>query len=355
MKGPVAAVGANRMPPPRRRRRRGLTLLLSVLVLLALLWSGYWFAAYTVVSTFVAQSEAAPARAAALACEAPAYGGFPLSLAMDCGTLTAGGPGFGARIDGLSASAPLYNPGRIDAEAAGPLRIESADFGIGILAAWEHATASARADLSGLVRAASTATGLRVALSGPGAPVAGFAIGDWQGTLDQTAGETPGMILAFSSDDFRLAEGFGITLPPIDSAGRLTLVGAGPIAAPDLGVEISRWIARGGRIEVETLSFASGTVRLAVSGPLSLSRDGLLSGTLALQVFGTDGLAELIATILPRFRNEAANLASAVIALTQPVQTPSGPAQETRLTLRDGAVSVGFVPLFTLPPFLAQR
>ncbi len=350
--GPAMVVGVNdRFSRRPRRRRSGGRWLISFLLLLALLWCGYWFAAYTLTSSVVGTPQAAATRFnSTVTCSDRAFGGFPLSVALDCTTLTASAPGLDASIAGVSADAALYNPGHVAATAAGPLRVNAPAYGLGIDAAWERGEASLRADLSGLARASSTADGLRVILTGPAAPVAGFSVGHWQGSLEQADGDAAGLRLVFDAADLQVADGAGALLPAVSSDGRVTLLGAGPITSADFGGMLAAWSAGGGAMEVERLAFATGEVGFAVAGPLTLSPEGLLSGALTIRIFGTDQLAELIAGVFPRFRDDAANIAGALVALTTTVQTPAGPAQETRLTLRNGAVSVGLVKIFDIPP-----
>src|SRR5690606_2332175 len=104
-----------------RRRRRGLrTLVVSVLVLGALLWSGYWYAAYRIAVSTVDAADAG----AALRCDEHSLGGFPFHLTFACRQAEAAtGPVVTASIAGLDASAPLYSPGHVAAAMTGPFRL----------------------------------------------------------------------------------------------------------------------------------------------------------------------------------------------------------------------------------------
>ncbi len=351
-RGPPALVGVNeRFAPARRRRRRhGGGLLISFLILLVLLWCGYWFAAYSLASAAIGVPGGDPPRFGSTAtCADRAFSGFPGRVSLDCTTLQANAPGIDASIAGLKASAPLYNPGALDAVAEGPLLIDADAFGVGVQAAWDRAEASARADLSGLARASSTADELRVILTGPAAPVTGFSVGRWHGSVEQIKGAAAGLRLVFEAENLQVADAAGALLPSVSSDGRMTLLEAGPVADVDLPALVAAWVAEGGQLQIERLSFATGDVGFAVAGPLTLAPSGLLSGTLTMRIFGTDRLAGLIATVFPQFAAEANNIAGALVALTTTVETPAGPAQETRLTLRDGVLSVGFVKLLDIP------
>ena len=88
------------------------------------LWVGYWFAARQAAT--MAFDRAFVSLAAAerdLACDESALSGFPFRLALDCGNLAftdrrAGAAFTAARV---TASAPLYRPGRVEAVIASPV------------------------------------------------------------------------------------------------------------------------------------------------------------------------------------------------------------------------------------------
>ena len=335
--------------PGKRRRRPGVTLIVAGLLLIAALWSGYWYAAYSVVSRFVGTAEAGSSRGA-VTCADRALGGFPFHIAVDCAVLAAEDAGIGASLGGVSATAPLYNPGRVEAVAEGPLAIRAADLGFAAEAAWEHAQASLVAGLSGLSRAESAAEGVQVDLRGGGLPVSSLFVERWQSSLEQAGGEEPGIRLGVSATDLSARLNDGTALPIISGVGRIHLIDAGPIDGFDVAALLNDWIAQGGRLELEQLQVGSGGSTLSLEGPLSISPEGLLNGTVTVRFSGAEALSALIGQVLPGYRAQAEAMVNALVALTQPVETPDGPAQETRLTVRDGVVGIGIIPFFTIPP-----
>src|SRR5579871_4994611 len=99
-----------------RGRRRGLRWLTGLLVVLALLWCGYWYAVSRVAGVVIERVTAAvAAHGGSLTWSDQGLGGFPLSLDFRGSDLKfAYAPAsVAAGINRVTASAPLYYPGRL--------------------------------------------------------------------------------------------------------------------------------------------------------------------------------------------------------------------------------------------------
>ena len=87
-----------------------------------------------------------------LACDESVSGGFPFRLDLDCGNLAFNDRRANAAVTAarVTATAPLYRPGRVDAVIAGPVTIEAPDQRISLNASWQDAVATVDAGFGGI-------------------------------------------------------------------------------------------------------------------------------------------------------------------------------------------------------------
>ena len=84
-------------------------------------------------------------------------------------------------------------------------------------------------------------------------------------------------------------------------------------------------------------------------GTLTLSDDGLLSGSLLLRFNSIEAVADLIEAIRPGSREQIALPLEGLAAFSVPVETDEGTFRQTGLTFTDGVVWLGIVPLPIAP------
>ena len=152
-----------------RGRRRGARWLFGLLVVLALSWCGYWYAVSRAAQAVIDRMAAAvSARGGSLSWTEQRIGGFPASLDLGGSEVKfAYAPtSIAAGINRVTASAPLYYPGRVTAALFGPVVFDSPEAGIAVSASWLVATAGVDVGLSGLVRAGTSIDGLAVEQTG---------------------------------------------------------------------------------------------------------------------------------------------------------------------------------------------
>src|SRR5690606_1056365 len=108
-----------------RQRRGWIGWLIGLVVLVALLWGGYWFAAKYAADSTIARLNRGPVGGATVNCANPVTGGFPLVVDIRCDRVTASGANdtITAAMGGVAATAPLYWPGDITAQLTAPLVI----------------------------------------------------------------------------------------------------------------------------------------------------------------------------------------------------------------------------------------
>ena len=108
--------------------------------------------------------------------------------------------------------------------------------------------------------------------------------------------------------------------------------------------------AKGGGIDLTRLTLFLGPASISASGPLTLSSAGLLSGTLNVRLVGLDQLPDIAEGIRQGSRDRVAQIVAAISAFTKPVKTEEGEARETVLTVVNGTVMVGLIPVGKIPP-----
>jgi len=335
-----------------RRRRSGSVFLFGTLIVLALLWLVYWYGASEIASAVRDRvTAAAAARGYAVACANAAEGGFPLSIDVSCSRASFAGQSsrISAVIDGVSTTAPLYRPGRVEWIATGPLVIDAPAGGIGLTATWRKAEASVNGGINGFSAGTTLLEEVRIALPPDRRMLsyAGLALSSAYLVVAPAADEdysisAAAKAVALESDD-------GRTLPEIDVEAELAALAVGNSLGLDPRRVLSDWLARGGSLRIDKLSLASGDVSATQSGTLTLSPDGKLSGNLKLVIAGIEKLPDLVEAFRPGSRQRVAEVAAALVAFSKPVETPNGQAREMALIFRDSVVSIGIIPIGVIP------
>ena len=338
---------------PKRRRGRGKRFLIGLVIVLAVLWCGYWYAASWVARQGIERAVAALSIGGRkVTCTDGGIGGFPLTLNLHCtgAEVAAGSDHIAGGIGGASARALLYWPGDVEASLSGPLTIDAPALGGVLKASWTEASAHVDAGFRGLNGVSGTLSAFALDGTGDAAkfPLRHLAVkdaslatgGDAQGGYrvlaslhDLVVGGTDNRVLpTFSGDIAITAEKFGSAL------------GLEP------GKTIRAWVATGGAIRVDRLAFSAGPVSASATGALALSSAGLVSGTLVVRIVGLDTLADLAETLKPGSHDKVAQVVGGISAFTKPVADGSG-AREINLVIQDGAIFAGMFPLpFVIPP-----
>jgi hypothetical protein len=323
--------------------------LLSLLVLILVLWGGYWYAAYSLANGFIRDAAAAEATdAMAFGCGDRRLGGFPLQLTVDCqSVVSTTGPAMRASLGGIAAAAPLYNPGRVTADIRGPFEIAAADYSI--RSNWQGGNIGITAGLDGVRDASAAFSALDFAISdAAGATQWAATAAAWSTQIRPAAGEQQAIHVTLSAVDLVIAFG-GDAFPQMSGTATLTMLGAGNRIDRDPADFLGDWLGAGGAFDIDHLSVTSGDVMAEITGPMSLGLDGNLTGDVVVRYLGEDDLPTLVAAIFPWYADEAATIAEAIRALSRPIEMRGQPAYEVRLNIRDGVVNVGLIPILTIP------
>jgi hypothetical protein len=338
----------------RRKRHRFRRWLTGIVVFLAVLWVGYWFAVQAVAGRVIERVTAGfAANDQTVSCQAPWMGGFPLRLDVDCqgGKIDLARSGLSGGITRVSASAPLYAPGSVNAVAAGPLVLNAPDRGIALTASWQRAALALNAGLSGLNSGDIALDKLVVEQTGQSLDLPFRRLTAASGALAANPANAGDYRIDFAFRDIVMEKPGGLVLPAFGAEGSLIAIDVGSSLGLDPRATLQRWIAKGGAVNVDRLTLSLGPDTHAdVKGVLTLSPAGLLNGQVTLAITGLDAIPGLAETFQPGASQRVGQVIGAVSAFTRAAIGSDGKERrEINLTIRDGTVRAGLIPLARIP------
>ncbi|HZP18776.1 MAG TPA: DUF2125 domain-containing protein [Bauldia sp.] len=337
----------------RRRRHRGRRFLVWTVIVAAILWCGYWYAASRIAEAGIGRFTTALAGSGrSVSCTEGGMSGFPLRLDLRCtdGRLDAGTDGISAALKGASASALLYQPGYVETAVTGPLALNSPALGGNVTAVWQEATLKVDAGISGLVSAIGNLSGFSLVpeVETVTLPLKQLTLKSGSFRLGP-AGNGDYRIDA-NATDLAMARSTGPAFPPISTEVSVVAARFGSSTGLDPEKTLQNWVAAGGGIRVENLALHSGDISLAATGKLALAPTGYLSGRLALTVTGMEKLPDLAEALKPGSREKMTQVVGMVSSFMKPVDGGNG-AREIDLLVQNGVIFAGMFPLpFVIPP-----
>jgi hypothetical protein len=345
-----AATAADRIveQPPRRRRRRWPAYLLGLVVVLGLLWVGYWYAAMQIAAAAINRATAAPIAGLAIGCPDRSLSGFPLRIDVRCQRATVADTrgSVAAALGGFWASVPLYWPATISSTLDAPLTLSMPDRGLQLTASWSFANATASAWLDGLQGGRAHFEALDVESSSGGSdalPVRGLMAGTADVALTPAGGNDHR--LTANLTQLAVEPNGDIPLPPqMDVRASIVAQGVGPLGTDPAGAFLE-WARNGASVKIDDFRLAASGAVVTVSGALALSKDGLLNGSILIGYNTIEALGDLIESFRPGTRARFADALKAVNVLTRSVNSPDGPLRQTSLTFQDGVIWLAFLPL----------
>jgi hypothetical protein len=319
-----------------RRRRSGAGWLIGIVVLLAVLWVGYWAAA-----NYAAGMAIARANARGLQCQTLDTGGFPLQVDVRCDQAAYAQNGTTAAIGGFLAHAPLFEPGTVSARLESPLTLNLPGRNLALTATWTAGSAGGGAWIDGVNAANAAFTTLKVESTG-NAPVASLAADSASGAL--TPASVGAYDVATSLHRLTLTRSDGTAYPTLDLDATATAENVGPLGT-DPARALLNWLRGTPKIDIKRFRVAANDAIISASGNLSLSKAGLLNGNLLLHYNSIEALANLIETLRPGTREKYDAAFQGIAAMSQKVDTEDGPALQTALTFTDGLIWLTVIPL----------
>jgi hypothetical protein len=276
-----------------RRSRFWLYTPFVLLLLVAIAWSIAWFvirnrAAEALDGWLAAEAQ----RGREWTCRDRTIVGYPFRLEVVCNSLDLKQGAVTASFGRTEAIAQIYQPRRIIAEVAGPLRVT--DGKITVQSTWDLLQASLHASQTGLQR-------LSVAANAPKVTVTGLPQGEiaTEGRhLELHVRPNPSRApdkaydVAGSVRQARIPVLDGLIggAEPTDLEADLTVTEAEGFKGRPMAEELERWRSAGGQIDVLMLSAAKGPRRMEVKGTLSLDQEHRPTGQVNVAAAGLDGL-----------------------------------------------------------------
>ncbi|WEK50621.1 MAG: DUF2125 domain-containing protein [Candidatus Kaistia colombiensis] len=337
-----------------RSARRKFQFVIAAAVLLCAIWAGGWFWANRIATERIAAIKADfVAAGGVLGCNAESLGGFPFKFTLDCApaSLELPSKGLSANVGALEAIALIYNPGHVLASVQGPLALK-APGDLGVEANWSSLQTSVRVGTSRLKRFSAVADDLTTTINAPSNPRLPTAARAKHAELHllQNDSDATALDLAGTVDNFAATIPGAPPLPDLSAKLYAILPGALPELRDGHVDPLPAWLAAGGQVKLDQLSIEIGGFLAMASGDLSVARDGVVSGKVAIRVDQLDRLPDIAETIHPGSRDQVAQILGPLSAFLKPVEVGGKTWRETTLTIKNGKVSAGFIPLGRLPP-----
>lgn len=328
------------------RAKRGFAAVIVIAILLFLALTAAWYYLANRLDEQVSEVvEAAAERGTILVCEGREIFGYPFRLGLSCDATRFEQPerGISASAGALRTAAQIYRPNRIVAELDAPLSVRWPD-GTAVDLGWTLAQASAVFWTEGLDRFDVAIERPELSLTAPGQESVGVYDGGHAELHARRRDDD--LDMALSGRGIRLTLPGTPELPLFDNGLDLTIAGAADWltrGAPEGGLaEALR--GRSGLLRSARIDFGDAGAEL--NGNFSVSEAGLVSGEFELALAQPERIADLVAGLAPELSTVARTVAGAISFVGRNENGRS----VIPLTVRDGEISSGFIPLGSLPP-----
>ena len=334
-----------------RRSRWLIAAPLIVVLVLAALWSAFWYYAAGEAETRVNAWQAQQAKAGRVfACGNQTIGGFPFRIEVNCSKasveLKDTQPPIAINLSAILVVAQVWDPTRLIAEFTGPLTAANPGEPPYVTAGWTLAQASVHGTPSTPDRASIAIDGLKLEGKAPGNPPlfdakhaefhARVQFGSWP--------NNPAIDLAVTLNAATAPAVHPFAAQPVDADILAVLHGMKDLAPKPLPVRLREWQTAGGRLEIQNARIAQGGTLANASGTLALTQGGRLDGVLQLAVAG---LERFMPALSGAKGGAALNLDRAAPALNAIDRAVPGLA--ARIAPQQKALQVGLLALLGKP------
>ncbi|HWJ88473.1 MAG TPA: DUF2125 domain-containing protein [Pelagibacterium sp.] len=315
-------------------------IMIVVVIGLALLWmAGWMFVAGQVRDEVAMLATADGVSAPRLVCDDLTVGGAPFSFSPHCKGAHLVSGDIAIDLADITGTALFYRPFHIQVFATGPAMVTDAFTGTAQEVRWSNLHASLRLNDGAIERFSAIADDLVYADTLMGETVIATADRGEVHLIDATPSESqPGAGRVY--DAYSLFDGIDSAAYDI-SGGKIT-VDARLSGLPDPALwgdpqVLGFWQALGGELTLRELNASAEGLSLVATGEAKLSEAGLINASLDL---ASEGVAERIARLV-------GDPSIAQIGLGSPGE--DGVARQ-RLTITNGNVVVGVIPIAAIPP-----
>lgn len=264
--------------------------------------------------------------------------GWPFRIHVSCAPLTM------KRRDGRSLSVPafravalIYKPRHIILEADAPADIRFAGGAAPGAVAWRTGQASLRLADNGPAAVSVSLSEPRLSGFGPaGVPDIGAGLSEVHLRRAPGGNAVDVAVRVDGLTESPVAQGAPVDVEVLASLPPALFSSGGARATGPAELRITR------------AGIAAAKTRLSVDGALSLAPSGRPDGTLTLTVVGPDDLGALLTRFVRLQPKQIDALRGAVIGLGKKTQADGVTQHVLPVTIRDGAASVGLIPLGTI-------
>ncbi|MEM0908261.1 MAG: DUF2125 domain-containing protein [Pseudomonadota bacterium] len=331
------------MAKPSRTLRYKVLMVVVLLVIVA--WSVLWFTAAAVVDRHAEKAQHSVRDQGAIAeCINRSVTGFPFRIEVRCDHGSrVGGQMATLTIDGLTAAALIYNPSRLIVEARSPVVLSQLGHD-DVVARWGLAHASARLDLSDRALDRFDAEIQNGAIEfAPDQPIdfTELDVNARRNPSDQTS-----MDIAVRLSDVRPLPG----ALPASLNVRGTLHDGAALLSADPNAALRALARKGLTVTLDSATVESGPMLVSLTGEMTLSANGTMNGALEVALAGYGDELPYLSDLAPSTAETVQTLLGNLLAFA-PEKTVGGRTAKTiALTVKDGQVSAGLIPLFKIPP-----
>ncbi len=305
-------------------------------ILLCVVWSSYWYFAFTKAREFAeSHRQQLLAKGVKLNCGEESWGGFPFRFEFQCKTValhyTSNGQDLSLQTNAVLVVAQAYNPLHVLVLVDGPSTLRKNNSTLSEMS-HNRALISITANLAGAWDISSDMTDVTAQNLFSATSLKLFAR-QIKDKLD----------LAATAEKLTLLGPHNATVA-IGKAEVVAHTNAAILASP---TPLDFAAANGQTFDISTLKLSQNTVELTAQGSMFLQPDHHLAGQLSTQTTDVDGLLSLVSPVFElnqKDRDAMKNL------LTLMGNKPDSPTKKAEITARDGKLYWGPFKLADLPP-----
>jgi hypothetical protein len=361
-------------------RSRWVVAPLVAVVVLAVLWTGFWFYASSTAQATLTQWREQEARLGrTYTCGSQSAGGYPFRLEVRCDDATvemrAFQPALLIAARSLLVVAQVYDPTLLIGEITGPLTVTEAGGRETLVASWRLAQISARGRPNAPERVSMVADDLRIDRGREGGPrLASATHLELHGRADPgSTPDSPAADLVVRLSGATLPAAGELAAQPANAEVTAVLRGLKSFAPRPVPAMLRELQAAGGRLELSSARLQQGDTIVQANGSVGLSPAGRLDGTLTVTIAGFDKFMASIGSLSKAAPSPAASGRPALSAFDRIAPALGGtgrdqiaagllgllgertilegkPAVTMQLRLTDGAAYLGPIPLGQVPP-----
>ena len=360
-------------------RSRWVVVPVLVFLVLAALWTGFWFyAASTAQATLTKWREQEARLGRTYTCGSQSTGGYPFRMEVRCDDATvemrAFQPALLIAAKSLLVVAQVYDPTLLIGEVAGPLMVTEAGGRDPLVANWKLAQISVRGRPNAPERMSMAADDLRIDRGREGGTrVAAAAHLELYARANPVAtAENPVADLVVHLTGATAPAAGGVAAQPLDGEATAVLRGLKSFAPRPVPIMLRELQAAGGRLEISSARLQQGETIVQANGTVALSPNGRLDGTMTVTIAGFDKFMASIGGLQKAPQPAAPNrpalsafdrlapalggagrdqIAAGLLGLLGERTLLEGKAAVTmQLRLTDGAAFLGPIPLGQIPP-----